>query len=77
MWHHVDRYKSTLIHSRDMLPTHFSALFLFLFLFLACDFNKIWQIQCCRTWLIGSSTLFEVSVKTLPDSYHFMFRMHG
>ena len=24
------------------------------------------------TWLIQSSTLFEVSVKTLPDSYHFI-----
>ena len=30
-----------------------------------------------RTRLIRSSTLFEVSVKTLPDSYHFMFKMHG
>ena len=30
-----------------------------------------------RTWLIRSSTLFEVSLKSLPDSYHFMFKMHG
>ena len=26
---------------------------------------------------IRSPTLFEVSVKILPDSYHFMFKMHG
>ena len=30
-----------------------------------------------RTRLIRSSTLFEVSVKSLPDSYHFMCKMHG
>ena len=27
--------------------------------------------------LIRSSTQFEVSLKSLPDSYHFMFKMHG
>ena len=27
--------------------------------------------------LIWSSTLFDISVKTLPDYYHFMFIMHG
>ena len=30
-----------------------------------------------RTQLFRSSTLFEVSVKSLPDSYHFMVKMHG
>ena len=35
------------------------------------------QAHLIQTRLIRSSTLFEVSVKTLPDSYHFMFKMHG
>ena len=30
-----------------------------------------------HTELIWSSTLFKVSVKSLPDSYYFMFKMHG
>ena len=30
-----------------------------------------------RTWLIRSSTYFEVSLKSLPDSYHFMFKING
>ena len=30
-----------------------------------------------RTGLIQSSPLFKVSVKSLPDSYHFMFKMHS
>ena len=30
-----------------------------------------------RERLIRSSTLFEVSVKYLPDSYHFMFKMYS
>ena len=30
-----------------------------------------------RTRLIRSSTQFEVFVKSLPDSYHFMFRNNG
>ena len=30
-----------------------------------------------QTRLIQSSTEFEVSLKSLPDSYHFMFKIHG
>ena len=35
------------------------------------------RTQLIRTRLIRSSTSFEVSLKSLPDSYHFMFKMHG
>ena len=30
-----------------------------------------------QTQLIQSSTYFEVSLKSLTDSYHFMFIIHG
>ena len=35
------------------------------------------RARLIRTRLIRSSTSFEVSLKSLPDSYHFMFKMHG
>ena len=34
------------------------------------------RAQLIRIWLIQSSTQLEVSFKSLPDSYHFMFKMH-
>ena len=34
------------------------------------------RARLIRTRLIRSSTKFEVSLKSLPDSYHFMFKMH-
>ena len=35
------------------------------------------RARLIRTRLIRSSTLFEVSLKSLPHSYYFMFKMHG
>ena len=40
-------------------------------------FEVTGRARLVRTWLTRSSTEFEVSVKSLPDSYHFMFKMHG
>ena len=35
------------------------------------------RARLIQTRLIQSSTLFEVSVRSLPDSYYFTFKMHG
>ena len=43
----------------------------------ACMCASTGRERLIRIRLIQSSTLFEVSVKSLPDSYHFMFKMHS